>query len=212
MQKELEASLKRLQVDYIDLYQFHWPDKAHPVQRSWEQLVKFKKAGKIRFLGVSNFDVKLMKLCQKIHPIDSLQPPYNMLRRDIENEILPFCEEHGIGVIAYSPMHSGLLTGNFDPSRMAGDDWPCAHPMFRDPLVFEVLKFVDQLRPIAAKYRKTVGQLAISWVLRKSVISSAIVGARLAEQVVENVLGSGWQIDADDLLLIDELIANLKLK
>lgn len=212
MRKEIEASLKRLQVDFIDLYQFHWPDKAHPVEKSWEEMVKFKEQGKIRYLGVSNFDIPLMQRCLKIHPIDSLQPPYSMLRRDIETEILPFCEAQGIGVVAYSPMHSGLLTGKYDPTKLSEGDWRKKRPLYQHPQVAHVFELIEQLKAIAEKYGKTVGQLAVAWVLRKKQVTSAIVGARTAQQVIENVNGSGWEVSSSDLDTIDNLLIQLEEK
>jgi len=209
MRKEIEASLRRLKVDYIDLYQFHWPDKAHPVEKSWEEMVKFKEEGKIRYLGVSNFDVKMMQRCQKIYPIDSLQPPYSLLEREIEAEILPFCQENGIGVISYSPMQSGLLSGKFDISRLASDDWRRKSPSFWQPKLDNILDFVEELRTIVNSYQKTVGQLAIAWVLQQAGITSAIVGARNEQQVIENINGSGWDISDADVSKIEELLLDL---
>lgn len=206
LRKELEASLRRLKVDYIDLYQFHWPDKAHPVEKSWEELVKFKEQGFIRYLGVSNFDVPMMQRCQAIHPINSLQPPYNLVRREIETEILPYCEQHGIGVVAYSPMQSGLLTGTFDLSKLAADDWRRKSPFYREPQLSRYLKIVDALKPIAAAYQKTVGQLAVAWVLKHAAVSAAIVGARSVQQVRENAAASNWKISGEHLREIDLIL------
>jgi len=206
IQQELDASLKRLKTDYVDLYQFHWPDKAHPVEKAWESLVQLKAQGKIRWLGVSNFDVPLLERCQKIHPVDSLQPPYSLLRREIEMEILPYCQMHGIGVIAYSPMQSGLLTGTFDPNRLAPDDWRRQSPWFTEPKLGQAMQFVAELQPLAKQYGKTVGQLAIAWVLQQPGITAAIVGARSVEQVAKNSQGSGWQISAADIEKINSLL------
>ena len=210
LRRELEDSLRRLNTDYIDLYQFHWPDNAHPVEKSWELMTQFKTEGKVRFLGVSNFDVALMERCRKIHPIDSLQPPYNLLRREIETEILPYCLEHQIGVIGYSPMQSGLLTGRFDRTRLTADDWRHGHPMYTPPLLNLFLGFIEELRPIAAKYNKTVGQLAIRWVLSHPAITAAIVGARNPEQVTQNLGALDWTIDPSDLQQMDQLSAGFQ--
>ena len=210
LRRELEDSLRRLNTDYIDLYQFHWPDKAHPVEKSWELMAQFKAEGKVRFLGVSNFTVELMERCQKIHPIDSLQPPYNLVQREIEAEILPYCLAHQIGVIGYSPMQSGLLTGRFDRNRLAPDDWRYGHPMYNYPLLSMFLEFIEELRPIAAKYNKTVGQLAIRWVLSHSAITVAIVGARNSEQVKQNMNALDWVIDPSDLQQIAQLSAKIQ--
>lgn len=205
IRQEIETSLKRLQTDYIDLYQLHWPDKAHPVEKTWEELVRLKAAGKIRFLGVSNFDVALMERCQKIHPIDTLQPPYNLLRRTVESELLPYCRQKQIGVLAYSPLESGLLSGKFDKTRLASDDWRQKGSSFREPQLSRALNFVNSLRSIAAKYEKTVGQLAIQWVLSNQVVTSAIVGARTKAQVLENTGATGWEISRTHLDEIDIL-------
>ncbi|MFZ5518669.1 MAG: aldo/keto reductase [Candidatus Zhuqueibacterota bacterium] len=212
IRRELEASLKRLKREQIDLYQFHWPDPKTPVEKSWEEMIKFKQEGKVRYLGVSNFDVALMEKCQSLHPIDSLQPPYSLLARGIEKDILPFCETNGIGVIAYSPMFSGLLSGKFDASRLQAGDWRPKIEDFREPKLTRNLEFVEALRPIAAKYQKTVGQLAVAWVLHHPAVTAAIVGARNADQAEENIGGAGFTIAEDDRekirLLLDELTAH----
>ena len=206
IRRELEASLKRLNMDYIDLYQFHWPDPSTPVEKSWEEMIKIKQEGKVRFIGVSNFNVPLMEKCLSLHHIDSLQPHYSMLSRNVESEILPFCEKNGIGVIAYSPMHSGLLTGKFDILRLQPDDWLHKSRDFKRPRLNRNLEFVEALRPIAEKYHKTVGQLAVAWVLRNSAVTAAIVGARRAEQVEENIGGPGFTIEESDIKKIYELL------
>jgi len=206
IRSQVEESLKRLKTDYIDLYQIHWPDPKTPIEKSWEIMNSLKKEGKVRYIGVSNFDVPLMKKCERISHIDSLQPPYNMLTRDVESEILPFCEKNGIGVIAYSPMLSGLLTGKFNISKVAKDDWRNYGEQFKEPNLTKNLNFVDSLKPIAKKYNKTVGQLAIAWVLKHSAITSAIVGARHPDQITENVLAADFKIDNEDILKIEELL------
>ncbi len=205
IRREIEASLRRLKTDYIDLYQLHWPDKAHPVEKTWEELVRLKTAGQIRYLGVSNFDIRLMERCQKISPIDTLQPSYNLLRRSIEAEILPYCQEKQIGVIAYSPLESGLLSGKFDISRLAVDDWRRKSAHFRDPGLSRTLNFITALQPIAREYGKTVGQLAIRWVLTNQAVTAAIVGARTKTQVTENIGAVDWKISKEHLNIIDDL-------
>ena len=210
IRNEVESSLRRLDTDYIDLYQIHWSDPKTPVEKSWEVMIKLKEEGKVRYLGVSNFDVPLMEKCEEMFHIDSLQPPYNLLTRDIEREILPFCEENGIGVIAYSPMSSGLLTGKFDISKIAKDDWRNWGEEFKEPNLSKNLEFVEQLRPIAEKYDKTVGQLAIAWVLKHSALTVAIVGARHPEQVLENVEATEFEIGEEDILGIEDLLGQLE--
>jgi aryl-alcohol dehydrogenase-like predicted oxidoreductase len=204
MRKEIAASLRRLQTDYIDLYQIHWPDWATPVEDSWNEMAKFKAEGKVRYIGVSNFSVDLLERCEKITHVQSLQPIYNMLERQIEPGIIPLCKAHGIGIVAYSPMQSGLLTGSFDMKKLPPDDWRIVHSeKFRKPKYSRGLALVEQLRPLAAKYGKTVGQLAINWVLRNGVVTSAIVGAKTAAQVENNVLAVGWEISDEDMRKID---------
>jgi len=203
--KEAENSLRRLNTDYIDLYQIHWPDPHTPVEESWQAMVKLQEQGKVRYIGVSNFDVQLLEKCEAIRHVNSLQPPYNLLNREVEREILPWCRKHGVGVVAYSPMQSGLLTGKFDISRLSRDDWRRKSPYFKEPQLSKNLKFVEELRPIAGKYRKTVAQLAITWVLMHPAITSAIVGARRPQQVDEIVGGADWEIDPEDMDLIEKL-------
>jgi aryl-alcohol dehydrogenase-like predicted oxidoreductase len=203
MRKEIEASLGRLQTEYIDLYQIHWPDPKTPVEESWNEMVKFRNEGKVRYIGVSNFGIDLLGRCERIAHVQSLQPIYNMLERGIESEILPYCRTHGIGIVAYSPMQSGLLTGSFDIKKLPTDDWRITHSeKFREPKFSRGLRLVDTLRPMAARYNKTVGQLAINWVLRNEAVTSAIVGARTPTQVEQNVGAVGWEISEEDLGLI----------
>jgi aryl-alcohol dehydrogenase-like predicted oxidoreductase len=208
IRKEIENSLKRLDTDYVDLYQFHWPDPENPVEDSWETMKRLQEEGKVRYIGVCNFDVGLLKRCMAIAPVQSLQPPYNLLKRQVEKEILPYCRENGIGVVAYSPMMSGLLTGKFDLNRTAKDDWRRKDPMFQEPTLSKALKFVDRLRPIASKYQKTVGQLAVAWVNMNPAVTSAIVGARNAGQVEENV-GADFVLQPDDMKEIDKALEEI---
>jgi aryl-alcohol dehydrogenase-like predicted oxidoreductase len=209
MRREIEASLRRLDVETIDLYQIHWPDfvTGTPLEESWGLMTRFVEEGKARFIGVSNFDAELLARCEAIRHIDSLQPPFSMIRRDIEDEVLPFCREHGIGVVCYSPMQSGLLSGRFDPSRLAEDDWRKNDTrFFSEPKLGKALAFVEQIRPLAEKYGKTVGQLAVAWVLQQPGVTSAIVGARNPEQVAQNLEALGVEIAPDDLRAIDDAV------
>ncbi|MBL7094231.1 aldo/keto reductase [candidate division KSB1 bacterium] len=205
IRSQVEESLKRLKTDYIDLYQIHWPDPKTPVEKSWEVMTKLKEEGKVRCIGVSNFDVSLLEKCLQISHVDSLQPQYNLLTRDIEGDILPYCEQNGIGVIAYSPMLSGLLTGKFNIAKVAKDDWRKYGEQFKEPNLTKNLNFVESLKPMAQKYGKTVGQLAIAWVLKHSAVTSAIVGARHPDQVKENVRAVDFEIEKEDILKLDEL-------
>ena len=165
-----------------------------------------KEEGKVRWIGVSNFDIPLLQRCEAIRHVDSLQPPYNMLNKKVQKEILPYCQKNGIGIVAYSPMASGLLSGRFDMTKVAIDDWRRKSRDFKEPQLSKNLDLVEKLRPIAAKYGKTVGQLAVAWVLNHPAITSAIVGARKVRQVEENVNGCGWDIDKEDLETIRSLL------
>jgi aryl-alcohol dehydrogenase-like predicted oxidoreductase len=186
IQEELENSLRRLKLDVIDLYQVHWPDPQDEIEEGWEALAKLKEQGKIRFIGVSNFNVEQMKRAQKIAPITSLQPPYSLLNRRIEAEILPYCQENKIGVINYSPMVSGLLTGKMTAERIAempADDWRKRSANFIEPRLSRNLQLVEILREIGNQHGVDPGVVAIAWTLRHSAITAAIVGARRPDQV-----------------------------
>ncbi len=210
IRRECEDSLRRLNTDYIDLYQIHWPNDQVPVEDSWGELVRLKEEGKVRYIGVSNFGVELLERCQAIHPVQSLQPPYNMVHREVEREILPWCQAHEVGVIAYSPLQSGLLTGKFTRDflqTLPEDDWrrKQTHFLFRETLFSRALEFVDGIRPIAEKHGKTVAQLAIAWVLMHPAITGAIVGARRPDQIEQNVGGAGWRIPEEDMQAIEAI-------
>jgi aryl-alcohol dehydrogenase-like predicted oxidoreductase len=204
MRAELENSLKRLGTDHVDLYQIHWPDNdtGTPMEDSWAEMVKFKEEGKCKYIGVSNFNAAQLALCEAIHHVDSLQPPYSLLRRDIETEILPWCLANGTGVIVYSPMQAGLLSGTFDISRVAEDDWRRRNTYFEEPNLSKNLAFVEKLRPIAQQYGKSVGNLAVAWTLSHPAITAAIVGARRPEQVTQNLEAMGWELSTSDLAQI----------
>jgi aryl-alcohol dehydrogenase-like predicted oxidoreductase len=184
--EELENSLRRLGVETIDLYQVHWPNPETEIEEGWETLARFKEQGKVRYIGVSNFNVEQMKRAQKIAPITSLQPPYSMLRRAIESEILPFAQANNIGVINYSPMVSGLLTGKMTAERVAAfplDDWRRRAVEFNEPRLSRNLKLVEVLREIGNGHNVSPGVVAVAWTLRHPAITAAIVGGRSADQV-----------------------------
>lgn len=184
--EELEGSLRRLGVDTIDLYQIHWPNPETEIEEGWAALAKLREQGKIRWIGVSNFNVEQMKRAQKIAPITSLQPPYSMLRRAIEAEVLPFAQANGIGVINYSPMVSGLLTGKMTADRVASlpaDDWRRRAVEFNEPRLSRNLKLVEMLREISAGRNVSPGVVAVAWTLHNPAITAAIVGGRSAQQV-----------------------------
>ncbi len=205
IRKEIEDSLRRLKTDYIDLYQFHWPDPETPVEESWHVMTELKKEGKVKYIGVCNFDVPLLKKCGAIAPVQSLQPPYSLIKQEVGAEILPYCRENGIGVVAYSPMMSGLLTGKFDMKKLAPDDWRRRDEKFQEPLLSKELAFVERLRPVASKYGKTVGNLAVAWVNANPAVTSAIVGARTENQVEQNV-GSDFKIEEADMKEIEKAL------
>ncbi len=192
---ECEDSLRRLQVETIDLYQMHWPPENNGpgLEEAWQTLAALKKEGKVRWIGVSNFNVEQLKRAEKIAPVTSLQPPYSLIRRKIENEILPHCEKQGIGVIVYAPMASGLLTGAMTRERAAAlpaDDFRSRNPEFREPRLSKNIELVERLRHVGARHGRTPGEVAIAWTLRFPAVTGAIVGARNAKQA-EGVMRAG---------------------
>lgn len=206
LQEELEGSLRRLGVDAIDLYQIHWPNPEDEIEEGWETLARFKEQGKVRYIGVSNFSVAQMKRAQKIAPITSLQPPYSLLRRDIEKEILPFCQENHIGVINYSPMVSGLLTGKMTAERVKNlpeDDWRKRSPNFQSPKLERNLALADLLQQIGAQHGVAAGVVAIAWTLRHPAITAAIVGARRPDQVDGVVPAATFRLSDAEILRIE---------
>jgi aryl-alcohol dehydrogenase-like predicted oxidoreductase len=187
VRKECEDSLRRLRVDAIDLYQIHWPpeDDGPALEEGWSTLAKLKQEGKVRWIGLSNFNVEQMKRAQVIAPITSLQPPYSLVRRGVEAEILPFCKKEGIGVIVYAPMSSGLLTGAMTRERAASlpaDDWRSRSPEFNEPNLTRNLALVERLRSIGKRHGRSPGEMAIAWTLSNPAVTCAIVGARNAAQ------------------------------
>jgi aryl-alcohol dehydrogenase-like predicted oxidoreductase len=178
---ECEASLRRLKVDAIDLYQIHWPFPDQDIEEGWTTMLKLKQQGKVRNIGVSNFNVAQMQRAQAIAPISSLQPKYSLIHREIEDHILPFTSKESIGVLAYSPMASGLLTGAMTRERVAAlpaDDWRKENDDFREPQLARNLRLVSQLRTIGKRYGRTPAEVAVAWVLRDPAVTGAIVGAR----------------------------------
>lgn len=210
LRRELEESLRRLGVDAIDLYQIHWPGPwGQPpgnIEDAWQTLAAMQREGKVRHLGVSNFGVEEMERIRPIAPIASLQPPYSLLRRKIEADVLPYCLSHNIGVIVYSPMQAGLLTGKMTRERIRSlpeDDWRRDNPYFNEPRLTPALQFVETLRGIASRLGKTPGELAVAWTLRHPAVTGAIVGFRRPQQVRE-ILG------AADMDLSDEVAAEIE--
>jgi aryl-alcohol dehydrogenase-like predicted oxidoreductase len=195
IRRECEDSLQRLKVDAIDLYQIHWPpEKDGPeLEEGWAAMAALKQEGKARWIGVSNFNAAQLERARDIAPVTSLQPPYSLIRRDIESEALPFCQQIGIGVIVYAPMASGLLTGAMTRERAAGlpaDDWRSRSPEFNEPNLSRNLALVERLRVVGKRYGRSPGEVAIAWTLRHPAVTGAIVGARSAAQA-EGVMRAG---------------------
>ncbi|MFA6504957.1 MAG: aldo/keto reductase [Treponemataceae bacterium] len=215
VRNELEASLKRLGTDVIDLYQVHWPQPEADIEEAWGVIADAVKAGKVRYAGVSNFNVAQLKRAQAIHPVASLQPPYSMLKREVEAEILPYCREQKIGVVAYSPMQMGLLTGAFNRERLAAlpkDDIRRENPFYQEPSFGATLELVDGLKPIAARLGITLSQLALAWVLRRPEVTSAIVGARKPSQIEETAPGGNVKLSSADVAEIEALLKKREAK
>lgn len=186
IRKEVEASLRRLQIDVIDLYQIHWPEPDEDIEEGWSEMLHLRAEGKVRYVGVSNFNVTQMKRALGLGPITSLQPPYSLLARDVEKQILPFAEAHDIGVIVYSPMYSGLLTGAMTRARIASlaeDDWRRRDANFQEPRLSHNLRLVQLLREIGSRHGSSPGEVAIAWTLTNPAVTGAIVGMRNPKQV-----------------------------
>jgi aryl-alcohol dehydrogenase-like predicted oxidoreductase len=195
IRKECEESLKRLEVSTIDLYQIHWPpqDNGPGLEEAWQTLAALQKEGKVRWIGVSNCDAAQIKRAHSIAPVTSLQPPYSILRRQIEQETLPYCEQQGIGVIVYAPMFSGMLTGAMTRERAAAlpaDDFRSRNPEYKEPKLSQNLALVEKLKEIGARHGRSAGEVAIAWTLRTPAVTAAIVGSRSAKQA-EGVMGAG---------------------
>ncbi|MFH1613505.1 MAG: aldo/keto reductase [Planctomycetota bacterium] len=209
VKRECEDSLRRLGVERIDLMQVHWPEPEVDLEDGWGAIADLVKEGKVRYAGVSNFSIEQIKLCRAIHPVASVQPCYNMLVRQIEKELIGYCRQNDIGIVAYSPMARGLLTGKFSKDRLdnlAKDDNRRLSTIFREPSFSATLALVEELRPIAEKYAATIAQLAIAWVLRRAEITSAIAGARRAGQIAETAKAGELQLESEDIALIEELL------
>lgn len=207
---ECEASLQRLGIDCIDLYQLHWPEPDEDIEEGWSALVELKQQGKVREIGVSNHSVSQLKRLQAIHPVASLQPPYSLLAPEAERELLPYCGENDVGVVCYSPMYKGLLTGKFTAERAAAlpeNDHRSRDPHFQSPQIDAHLGLVECLKPLAKANGRTLAELAIAWVLRRSEVTSAIVGGRNPDQVVETTKAATWKLSEEDLTTIEQLRA-----
>ncbi|MGE5296332.1 MAG: aldo/keto reductase [Solirubrobacterales bacterium] len=206
IRRECEASLRRLRVDAIDLYQIHWPNPDEEIEEGWSTMATLQKEGKIRCLGVSNFSVGQMQRAQAIAPIASLQSLYSLLHREVEDEVLPFVARENIGFLAYSPMGSGLLTGAMTRDRidrMPADDWRRRSSDFMEPQLSRNLELAGLLREIGERHGHSPGEVAVAWVLRNSAVTGAIVGARRPQQVRGSFGGADFQLSADDLSEIE---------
>lgn len=192
VRRQVEASLRRLGVERIDLMQFHWPRPDEQLEEGWRTLAQLQQEGKLRHIGVSNYNVAQLERILPIAPVTSLQPPYSIIRPDVEDEILPFCAKHNIGVIVYSPMQSGLLTGSMSRERvqaMPADDWRPTNPNFQEPRLSRNLALADLLKSIGAPHGRTPGEVAIAWTLRRPEVTAAIVGARHPGQI-DGIIGA----------------------
>jgi aryl-alcohol dehydrogenase-like predicted oxidoreductase len=209
IRRECEGSLRRLEVDVIDLYQIHWPEPDEEIEEGWTELARLKEEGRVRYIGVSNFSVAQMKRAQSIAPITSLQPPYAVVRREIERDILPFCLQQNIGVIVYSPMYAGLLTGAMTRERVASflpEDWRRNLPGFQEPALSRNLRVVEQLRRIGQRHGRTPGEVAIAWTMNHPAVTGAIVGFRNRQQV-EGVVGAAdFRLNQSELAEIEEIL------
>ena len=207
VREEVENSLRRLQTDVIDLYQIHWPDPANEIEEAWSTMADLQREGKIRYLGVSNFSVEQLRRMQAIAPVASLQPPYSLLKPQVEDELLPFCLEQQIGVIVYSPMMSGLLTGKMTRERimnMPDDDWRRNAPEFQEPQLTRNLELVEVLRSIGERHGRSPGEVAIAWTLRHPAVTGAIVGARRPSQIEGTVGAADFRLSPEELAEIDQ--------
>jgi len=206
---EVDASLARLGIERIDLYQIHWPAPAEDIEEAWEVICDVIKQGKVRYGGVSNFTVEQMERIGAIGRVASLQPPYSMLQREAEEDLLPYCTGKGIGVVAYSPMQKGLLTGKFTAERAAAlpeGDHRRRDRMFREPQLTANIDVAEGLKIIAAKSGHTPAQLAVAWVLRAPEVTAAIVGARRAGQIAETAEAGDWELSQDEIDAVEMLL------
>lgn len=207
---ECEASLRRLQVDSIDLYQIHWPEPDEDVEEGWATLADLQKQGKVRWIGVSNFNAAQLARAQAIAPVTSLQPPYSMIQAEIETELLPLCAKHSIGTLVYSPMKSGMLTGAMTRERIAAmpdDDFRKRTPNFQEPLLTRNLNLVEVLREIGTPHARTPGEVAIAWTLRRPEVTGAIVGMRSPQQVDGVIAAAEFRLNTEEVAKITAFLA-----
>jgi len=213
IRRECEDSLRRLRTDVIDLYQIHWPEPDEDIEEGWTELARLRTEGKIRYIGVSNFSVSQMLRAQTIAPITSLQPPYSIVTREIEKEILPFTSHNNIGVIVYSPMSAGLLTGAMTRERVANftaEDWRRNLPNFQEPLLSRNLELVERLREIGNRHGRTPGEVAIAWTLNNPAVTGAIVGFRSVKQVSGIIGAAQFRLLPSDMSEIDDALKTMR--
>lgn len=209
IRRECEASLRRLQMDVIDLYQIHWPEPDADIEEGWTEMARLREEGKVRFIGVSNFTVQQMKRAMKIAPITSLQPPYSLVAREVEEDILPFCMRNNIGVIVYSPMYSGLLAGAMTRQRIANfapDDWRRRDQNFQEPNLSRNLRLVEVLREVGERHGRTPGEVAIAWTLHNQAVTGAIVGVRSPEQVRGIIGATQFRLNDKEVMEIEDAL------
>jgi len=213
IRQECENSLRRLRVDVIDLYQMHWPEPDEDIEEGWTAMAELKQEGKVRWIGVSNFNADQLRRVQAIAPVTSLQPPYSLIRREVEADVLPYCAANNIGVLAYSPMGSGMLTGAMTRDRVAAlpeDDWRRRSPHFQEPLLTRNLQLAGKLAEIAARDHRTPAEAALAWVLHNPAVTGAIVGVRNAEQVKDIIGGMEFRLKGEEIAEIEEFAVTMR--
>jgi aryl-alcohol dehydrogenase-like predicted oxidoreductase len=210
VRQEIEDSLRRLKTDLIDLYQIHWPIPEEEIEEGWAEIARLVQEGKVRHAGVSNFNLAQLKRVHSIHPVASLQPQYSLLDRQVEADLLDYCQEQGIGVVAYSPMASGLLTGKYDRQRVTAlppEDWRVTRSEhFQEPALSANLEFIEKLEQVARGCGRSLGELAVAWVLRRPEVTAAIVGARRPDQIAQIAPAGDWNLDPGTISEIDALL------
>ena len=212
VRRQCESSLKRMGIDALDLFLAHWPRPIEYMEAGWLTMADLLKEGKVRYIGVSNYTLEQMEKLQRIHPIAAVEPPYSMITRGVEDAILGYAHQHNMGVVVYSPLQQGILTENLKDLAMAEGDFRANNPNFKEPALGLNLKLVEELKPIARKYRGSVSQLAIAWVLRRPEVTSALNGARVPAEIEDSVRGADIEITPEDIAAIEKLLANRQQK
>ena len=204
---QCENSMKRMGIDFIDMYMIHWPNPIEYVEEGWETLAELQKEGKVGVIGVSNFTVEQMEMIKPVHPIGFLEPPYSMLERNAENGLLDYCGKNNIGVVTYSSLQQGLLTGTIKTiENFAPEDVRRRSAFFKEPAFAANVKFAEELAPIAAKYGRTSAQLAVAWILRRPEVTSAITGPRKPSEIEDNIKGGDWVLSREDIAAVEKLL------